>query len=144
MAIVENVTAVLKDIKVTKKGINIAFEDVRLKGEQLQDLASLIGEVVLIGTDIPQMNLFEDEDVNELEAPQEAGAEETTEEVTETGEQLSLLEEVETVTDEEVANFQFESEGTDETQEGPARLVLADNEDVVSLSYEEVAQELGV
>lgn len=70
--VVQNVSAILKDIKVTKKGINITFEDVRLQGEQLQQLASLIGEVVLVGVDIPQMGLFEDEDVNELEEEAEA------------------------------------------------------------------------
>ena len=64
MAVAENVTAILKDIKVTKKGIAINFEGVKLQGEQLQQLASLIGEVIVLGVDVPQMNLFEDEDVN--------------------------------------------------------------------------------
>lgn len=113
--IVENVSAVLKDIKVTKKGINLTLEDVRLKGEQLQDLASLIGEVVLVGVDIPQMNLFEDEDVNKLEAPQEV--------------------EEEAVTDEDVSDVQFEAVEETQEQEGTTRLFL---------SEEEVAQELGV
>lgn len=65
--VAQNVPAILKDIKVTKNGINISLEDVKLKGEQLQNLASLIGGSVLIAVDTPQMNLFEDENVNELE-----------------------------------------------------------------------------
>lgn len=64
--VAQNVPAILKDIKVTKNGINISLEDVKLKGEQLQNLASLIGGSVLIAVDTPQMNLFEDENVNEL------------------------------------------------------------------------------
>ena len=58
--IVSNVSTVLKDIKVTKKGINLTLEDVRLQGEQLKHLAALIGEVVQVGVDIPQMSLFEE------------------------------------------------------------------------------------
>lgn len=65
--VAQNVPAILKDIKVTKNGINISLEDVKLKGEQLQNLASLIGGSVLIAVDTLQMNLFVDENVNELE-----------------------------------------------------------------------------
>lgn len=65
--VAQNVPAILKDIKVTKNGINISLEDVKLKGEQLQNLASLIGGSILIAVDTPQMNLFDDENVNELE-----------------------------------------------------------------------------
>ena len=59
--VVENVTSVLKDIKVTKKGINITLEDARLCGEQLQDLASLIGEAITIAVSVPQIGLFDEE-----------------------------------------------------------------------------------
>ena len=64
--IVQNVSAILKDIKVTKKGINITLEDTRLEGEQLQRLASLIGDVVLLGVATPQASIF-DEELSEVE-----------------------------------------------------------------------------
>ena len=74
--VTENLQAVLKDIKVTKKGITVNFEDVKLRGEDLQALASLIGEKVMLGIDLPQMSIFDDEVVNELDAPQDLSGEE--------------------------------------------------------------------
>lgn len=65
---VENVSTVLKDIKVTKKGINLTLEDARLQGEQLKDLATLIGEVILVAVSTPQMGMFDEKSEEGAEA----------------------------------------------------------------------------
>ena len=70
--VVENIKTVLKDIKVTKKGINITLENAKLQGEQLQELAALIGEAIVLAVNVPQLNIF-DEEVSNAEIEQELG-----------------------------------------------------------------------
>lgn len=68
---INNIEAGLKDIKVTTKGVNVTLEDVRLDGEELTELASLIGGRIRFTVETPQMSIFDDEDVNELPEPLE-------------------------------------------------------------------------
>jgi hypothetical protein len=57
-----NIPAVVKDVKVTKKGIQVSLEEVKFQGEQLTDFATLIGEAILLDIQLPQMR-FDDEDM---------------------------------------------------------------------------------
>lgn len=139
MAVANNVKAILKDIKVTKKGIVLSFEDVRLQGEQLTDLASLIGGLVLIDVEAPQLSLFEDEDVNEIEATEEESVEESaddTEEVT-----AEATEEEEDYSQLTFEQMDEEEERPQEVDGTPQYMTFAE-EDPITFTDDEVAQQL--
>lgn len=145
MAVANNVKAILKDIKVTKKGIVLSFEDVRLQGEQLTDLASLIGGLVLIDVEAPQMTLFEDENVNEIEESQEEVAEESTDEATDENMDVSgeAVEE-----EEDYSQLSFEQMDDEDTvdllaegDETPQYMHIAED-DPITFTDDDVSREL--
>jgi hypothetical protein len=68
---INRVKAVVKDIKVSSKGIVLNLENVQLTGTQISEVSALVGGMVFVDLEerLPQskaQEVAEDEDVNQL------------------------------------------------------------------------------